>query len=211
MDEKNLNNSAATPENIENTTEKSEKKPSKPKRPGQGLFEWSQALAVSICAIVLIFTFIARVIGVDGISMEPTLNDQDRLIVYSLFFEPEAGDIVVLHSDNYSNPLIKRVIAKGGQTVRLEAALDLSVGNLINVYVDGELLEEDYINENMISRYDFPLDEDVIVPEGCVFVMGDNRNHSSDSRSNAVGMVDERQIIGKAIFRLYPFDKLGVL
>lgn len=196
MDEKNIHENEQV-EGVERVA-----KP--PKLPGQSLFEWSQALAISICAIVLVFTFLARIIGVDGDSMLPTLHDGDRVIISGLFYTPEQGDIVVLHADQYENPLIKRVIALEGQTVRLEPVEG-------KVYVDGVALDEEYIAELTTKNYDMETSVDVVVPEGCVFVMGDNRNHSSDSRSNSVGMVDERQIIGRAFWRVLPVEDFGGL
>ena len=171
---------------------------SQKKEEGRDLYEWVQALVCSVLAVVLLFTFVVRLIGVDGHSMVPTLQDGDRLLVLNSLWDDDYqyGDIVVLRKDTFmTEPIVKRVIATEGQTVDI----DFAAGN---VYVDGELLEEDYINEPTYVEEgtEFPL----TVPEGSIFVMGDNRNHSSDSRSSDLGTVDTRYVIGRAVFLLFP-------
>ena len=171
---------------------------SQKKEEGRDLYEWVQALVCSVLAVVLLFTFVVRLIGVDGHSMVPTLQDGDRLLVLNSLWDDDYqyGDIVVLRKDTFmEEPIVKRVIATEGQTVDI----DFAAGN---VYVDGELLEEDYINEPTYVEEgtEFPL----TVPEDSIFVMGDNRNHSSDSRSSDLGTVDTRYVIGKAVFLLFP-------
>lgn len=161
-------------------------------------YEWVQALIGSVLTVVLLFTFVIRLIGVDGHSMVPTLQDGDRLLVLTslLSSDYQAGDIVVLRKPSFLEvPIVKRVIATEGQTVDI----DFTKGN---VYVDGVLLEEDYINDRTYSEEGtvFPL----TVPEGSVFVLGDNRNASSDSRHINLGTVDTRYIIGKAVFLAFP-------
>ena len=178
-----------------------EKKPEttqEQKIPGREVYEWVQALVCSVLAVVVLFTFVIRMIGVDGHSMVPTLQDKDRLLVLNsmLYDDYKYGDIVVLRKPTFlEKPIVKRVIATEGQTVDI----DFSTGS---VYVDGALLKEDYINELTFTEEGtaFPL----TVPEGSIFVMGDNRNHSSDSRDERLGPVDERLIIGKAVFLLFP-------
>ena len=171
---------------------------SQKKEEGRDLYEWTQALVCSVLAVVLLFTFVVRLIGVDGHSMVPTLQDGDRLLVLNSLWDDgyQYGDIVVLRKDTFmEEPIVKRVIATEGQTVDI----DFAAGD---VYVDGELLEEDYINEPTYVEEgtEFPL----TVPEGSIFVMGDNRNHSSDSRSSDLGTVDTRYVIGRAVFLLFP-------
>nr|WP_325196867.1 signal peptidase I [uncultured Oscillibacter sp.] len=176
--------------------ESTEKKEEKIK--GRDLYEWVQALVCSVLAVVILFTFVIRLIGVDGHSMVPTLQDGDRLLVLNslLYDDYQYGDIVVLRKDTFlDEPIVKRVIATAGQTVDI----DFDTGS---VYVDGQLLKEDYINEltYLEEGTEFPL----TVPEGSIFVMGDNRNHSSDSRDSRLGTVDTRYVIGKAVFLAFP-------
>ena len=159
----------------------------------------AQALVVSVLAVVLLFTFVVRLIGEDGHSMVPTLQDGDRLLVTTslLSGEYQYGDIVIIQKGSFAGgePIVKRVIATEGQTVDI----DFVTGT---VYVDGEALQEDYINELTFTEEgtEFPL----TVPEGSIFVMGDNRNHSDDSRNSQLGTVDTRYVIGKAVFLLFP-------
>ena len=161
-------------------------------------YEWVQALVCSVLAVVVLFTFGVRLIGVDGHSMVPTLQDGDRLLVLNSMlcggYEP--GDIVVLRKESFlPTPIVKRVIAVGGQVVDI----DFGSGS---VFVDGKRLQEDYICEPTLTMEGtaFPL----TVPEGCVFVMGDNRNASTDSRDARLGTVDRRYIIGRAVFLALP-------
>ena len=182
---------------------------------GRDFYEWVQALVYSVLAVVVIFTFGIRLIGVEGHSMVPTLQEGDRLLVANPMFYDDFkyGDIVVLTKESFlSEPIVKRVIAVGGQTVDI----DFDRGS---VYVDGMLLKEDYINELTFTTdgTEFP----VTVPEGSVFVMGDNRNHSNDSRDVKLGTVDTRHMIGKAVAVIFPgkdeitekrdFGRIGVI
>ena len=162
------------------------------------VYEWIQALVCSVLTVVLLFTFGVRLIGVDGHSMVPTLQHGDRLLVLNsaLCGGYERGDIVVLRKESFlPTPIVKRVIATGGQVVDV----DFSSGS---VFVDGQRLQEDYVNERTYRNdgTEFPL----TVPEGSVFVMGDNRNHSNDSRDARLGTVDARYIIGRAVFLAFP-------
>ena len=184
-------------------------------RPGRDLYEWMQALVCSVLVVVLLFTFVVRLIGVDGHSMVPTLQDGDRLLVLNsiLYDDYQYGDIVVLRKESFlAEPIVKRVIATGGQTVDI----DFTLGR---VFVDGELLQEDYVNDltYLDEGTQFPL----TLGEGELFLMGDNRNRSSDSRDERLGAVDERLIIGKAVLLVFPgrdsltdkrdFSRLGSL
>lgn len=162
------------------------------------LYDWVQCVVAALVIGILFFVFVARVVNVDGSSMYPTLHHTDTIITSKLFYTPKQGDVVVVQTDSFSEqPIVKRVIATEGQTVRID--FDAHV-----VYVDGKPLEEDYINAPTSSAIDFPRNEEVTVPEGCMFLMGDNRNESTDSRDDRIGMVDRRCIIGKVIFIAIP-------
>ena len=167
------------------------------------LFDWSESLVTALLIIVVLFAFFVRSIGVDGTSMINTLHDGDYLIVSNLFYDPQPGDIVVLTKKTFmKESIVKRIIAVGGQTIDM----DFTTGE---VWVDGELLDEPYVREQMWKHEDmtFP----ATVPEGCVFVMGDNRNGSTDSRNSLLGMVDERYIVGHVLLRIWPLNAFGTV
>ena len=183
---------------------------------GRDLYEWVQSLVGSVLMVVAIFTFVIRMMGVDGHSMLNTLQHGDRLLVVNsmLYHDYKYGDIVILRKNGVfdDDPIVKRVIAVEGQTVDIDFAEGI-------VYVDGEALEEDYIREPTYTAEgtEFPL----TVPGGSIFVMGDNRNGSSDSRDYRLGTVDTRYVIGKAAFLIFPgpdyetekrdFKRIGVI
>ena len=164
------------------------------------IYDWVHCLSIALIICVVIFAFFIRLIDVRGTSMNPTLNNGDKMLVSGLFYSPKAGDVVVFKKDEYDpeRALVKRVIATEGQVINID--FDNGI-----VYVDGEPLEEDYIMEPTTNKIDFIGPQ--TVPEGCVFVMGDNRNASTDSRKNEIGMVDSRLILGKAYFVIYPLSQ----
>ena len=169
------------------------------------LYFWLQALVMVLVALILIFTFIGRIIGVDGSSMYPTLHHGDMLLLQGIGYTPKQGDVVVLTKefDAADGPIVKRVIAVGGQHVDIDYAAG-------TVSVDGQVLNEPYINEAMREPYYENLTS-VDVPEGSIFVMGDNRNNSSDSRDVTLGTVDERYVLGRALWVLLPFQNFGAI
>ena len=170
------------------------------------LFFWLQALVAALITLILVFTFVGRIIGVDGDSMYPTLHNGDLLLLQSVGYEPEQGDVVVLTKEFAASrgPIVKRVIAVGGQTVDI----DYEAGT---VSVDGQVLDEPYINpeEAMKPPTNYEHATHIEVPEGSIFVMGDNRNHSSDSRDVTLGTVDERYVLGRALWVILPFQRFG--
>ena len=177
-------------------------------------FDWVEVLVHAILAVVLCFCFLFRVATIEGDSMKDTLHNSEKVIITNLFYTPSAGDIVVISRntensvytmDASKKPIIKRIIATAGQTVDI----DFEEGV---VYVDGIALDEPYTRTPTNLKYD--IDFPVTVDEGCVFVLGDNRNDSLDSRSSQIGdygMIDTRYILGHAICRIFPFDKIGGL
>lgn len=175
------------------------------------LLEWVDSIVVSAVVVVLLFTFVFKIVGIKGESMTDTLMEGDKVLVYSCNYTPEVGDIVVI-SRNASNiiedesgeheRIIKRVIATEGQTV------DINDSGLVSV--DGVEIADSYIRE-----YKSTFKKDVqfphVVKEGCVFVLGDNRRNSLDSRSSGIGDVDVRYILGKAVCRISPFSEFKLL
>lgn len=191
------------------------------------LFEWAHALVTSLIIVGLLFAFAGRLIGVVGSSMEPTLYKRERILISNLFYTPKQGDIIVFskkdlykvlpdageppsffqqffemdHSDR-DEPLVKRVIATEGQTVDINFETN-------EVFVEGIRLEEPYIMEPTARQGDITYP--YVVPENHVFVMGDNRNASADSRMAVIGAIDRRYILGRALLRVWPVSKLGVI
>ncbi len=159
------------------------------------IFDWVNSIIVAVIAVVILLTFCFRLIDVDGTSMEPTLINTDKVIVTNLFYEPNNGDVVVIsHGEEYDKPLVKRVIATEGQTLKIDF-------DTKEVYVDGVIIDEPYIQGDTIQG-DMEVPE--VIPEGKVFVMGDNRPVSLDSRYHEVGLIDVDSIIGKAQLVIIP-------
>ncbi len=180
---------------------KAEKTTKEAQSTAKTLYEWVESFVKTVVVVVFVFTFFARTSIVQGASMERTLQEGDLLLVTRLFYTPAQGDIVVATKPIMLNePLVKRVIATGGQTVDIDFQSGI-------VSVDGLQYEEPYVNSPTNKQYDlkFP----IIVPKGQLFVMGDNRNHSLDSRSTKIGFIDERYILGKVFWRILPIQKFG--
>ena len=166
-------------------------------------YEWLEALSSSLIVVVLLFTLLFRIVNVSGPSMLPTLQDNDRVLLTSYFYRPQPGDVVVItHTAKLQEPIIKRVIALENQTVDI----DFETGTVDG---DGQALDESAYIANGIttqpSDYTYPL----TVPEGHLFVLGDNRAVSKDSRNSSVGMIDERYVLGKAELVVFPFSRFG--
>lgn len=172
------------------------------------LYEWLEEIVIALTLVILVFTFLFRVVTVTGESMLPNFVEGQKLIVTNLGHSVEQGTVVVI-TNVLNEPIIKRVIATEGQTVDIDYETGV-------VYVDGEAVDETRFGlENGITTRPYSTLEAMVfpqtVPEGCVFVLGDNRGVSKDSRYTEVGMVDTRHILGEAVFTLYPFDRFGVI
>lgn len=187
-----------------------------PEKPtaAQELFEWLEVLATAVISVVIIFSLIFRVATISGSSMRDTLFDGDKVIITNFAYTPKQGDIIVIsrnaensveNVENGQVPIIKRVIATGGQTVNIDFTQGV-------VYVDGIPLDEPYAREATTRKFDveFP----IYVPEGYIFVLGDNRNDSKDSRDSEIGeggLIDTRYVLGHAVLRIFPFSSFGRL
>ena len=189
-----------------------EEEQAEPRRPGSDLYEWLQMFLGCVVAAVVLFNCVARLTRVDGSSMDTTLQHGEIMLIWSLGYTPKQGDIVVLNKTSVLLPdwtepraIVKRVIATGGQTVDV----DYSTGT---VYVDGRPLDEPYLHEEM-RRPGAPSMQETHweVPEGSIFVMGDNRNYSTDSRDSLLGAIDTDYILGKAILALWPLNRFGAV
>ncbi len=172
------------------------------------IFEWAQAIAVALVVAMFLRSYVFTLVKVSGSSMVPTLQNNERLVVWRLGYNPKVGDIIVFRPrNNPEEPYIKRVIATEGQTVDIRKTAD----GTCDVYVDGNLLDEEYINERILAsnagNHQYP----ITVPAGHVFAMGDNRNHSKDSRTKEVDVVSEKSIVGEAVVRFWPLDEMKIM
>ena len=172
------------------------------------LLEWAESFVFAVFIVILIFTFFFRIVQVKGNSMNDTLEDKNRLIINHINYTPEHGDVAVINSKVLNEVIIKRIIGVEGDKVVVDYANNC-------VSVNDEKISNSNIKEAMYDKTDrfdssYRTGENVYeytVPEGCVFVMGDNRNHSTDSRE--IGFINKEDILGKAVFRIYPFDEIG--
>ncbi|MBQ4105524.1 MAG: signal peptidase I [Clostridia bacterium] len=166
------------------------------------LYEWMHSIVVAIVIVVLLLTFVFRLVNIDGTSMCNTLLNEDKVIITNFFYEPEVGDVVVIPAGKYyDKPIIKRIIALEGQQVYINY-------QTCEVFVDGVLLDEEYISSDTINKTG-ETEVSLTVADGEAFIMGDNREVSYDSRYFGCVSVDD--IIGKAQFVIFPFNNFGYL
>ena len=171
-------------------------------------YDWLQMLTFVLVGVVLVFTFLGMVIGVSGTSMYPTLHHQDIMVIQRVGYTPAQGAVVVLRKDSFlEEAIVKRVIAVAGQEVEIDYDAN-------TVYVDGVALDEPYINqedEDVLVERSGMVYREFTVPKGCIFVMGDNRNGSTDSRYAELGMVDTGYVLGRALCVAFPFSHIQSL
>ena len=180
-----------------NDEDNKKKKRQKKELSKMSVFDILEPIVAALLAITIIFTLFFRIVNVDGRSMMPTLNDGDKIIISATGYKPERGDIVVLSgAAGIKDTIVKRIVAVGGDKVDINFTTGI-------VTVNGA--EEEYTDVLTLQQFDiaFP----IVVPEGCVFVLGDNRAESLDSRSTEIGCIDERYIVGKVLFRLFPLGE----
>ena len=178
--------------------------------------DYVEMFVLAAVVVILLLTFCARLCVVSGDSMKNTLFHGEKLVVSNLFYTPKSGDIIVLHQTGaiYNEPIVKRVIAVGGQHVRIDY-----MNNKVYVSDDDTFTDDEIIDESGYAYFDkggqwkeaasLTSPEDFAVPEGHIFVLGDNRNVSADSRTEEIGMVDARRVLGKVLFRLSPFQSFS--
>ncbi len=198
----------------------SEKNTSDTQEFAEDLIDMAESVLYAVFIVLLMFTFVLKIATVDGSSMEPTLSEDDRLIVAELAYQPKCGDIVIINSNNsylfsdesetevvegkgLGKRIVKRVIADEGQTVDI----DFELGK---VYIDGNQIYESYIAD-LTTKDEGAFEYPVTVPEGYVFVMGDNRLWSKDSRHPEIGFVKAEDVEGHVVLRISPFEKFGFI
>ena len=177
------------------------------------LFDYFELFIISACCVLILFSFFTRICRVSGDSMLNTLYNNEMLIVSDVLYTPERGDIIVFHqTGDLNEPVVKRVIATEGEWIDIEAG---SNGLVVTIYDSNkenpQVLQEDYANYFKGVGYYNYTEYPVKVPEGCIFVMGDNRGNSLDSRSDSIGFVDVRRVLGKVVCRVLPLDKFGTV
>ena len=181
------------------------------------IFDWLDIVVSAVIAVIVIFCFLFRVVTIQGESMENTLYNNERVIITNMFYEAKQGDIVVISRNTHNSatevtqgPIIKRVIATEGQYVDI----DFVKGKVYVGYDLANMVELDEPYTKTLTTKKADIDFPVYVDEGCVFVLGDNRNDSMDSRYSSIGdngLIDTRYILGHAIFRIFPLDRMGGL
>ena len=170
-----------------------------------GVYDWIRCIVFAIAIVVICLTFVFRLVDVEGTSMNDTLETNDKVVVTNLFYTPHNNDIVVIsHAEEYEKPIIKRVIAVEGQTIKLDYENE-------KIIVDGIEISEPYIKGTTFSGNFGNSIIPEVIPEGKIFVMGDNRQVSLDSRSTKIGLIDVDDVIGKAQLVAFPFNHFGYL
>ncbi len=177
------------------------------------LFEYFEQFIIAACCVLIIFTFCTRICRVSGDSMLNTLYDTEVLLVSDVLYTPERGDIIVFHqTGDLNEPVVKRVIATEGEWIDIEASNNKLIVTIYDSNKENpRVLDEDYANYFKGVGYYHYTNYPVQVPEGCIFVMGDNRGNSLDSRSDSIGFVDVRRVLGKVVCRVLPLDKFGTV
>lgn len=191
------------PAALSQETDAAEETPGRCRKQWKIVYDAVATLETAVIILILLFSLVLRPAAVIGNSMLPSFSGGDRVACVHSFSGYERGDVIIIsHATRKDESIIKRVIAVGGDTVDI----DFYKGT---VSVNGQVLDEPYVNTPTNLSYDmtFP----VTVPEGKLFVLGDNRNGSLDSRSTDIGFINENKVLGKVVFRFYPFDKIEII
>ncbi len=181
------------------------------------VYDFLELFVLAVCIVFIVFTFAVRLCRVNGPSMQNTLYDGEMLLISDLFYAPKAGDIIVFHQtggedSRYNELIVKRVIATEGQFVKVvEDGVYVSEDDSFDEHERLDETDYAYMDIGYMLNYYSALDKVFEVPEGCLFVMGDNRNHSADSRDPAISFVDTRRVVGRVILRLTPLDRFGTV
>ena len=195
------------------------KKPAQQQGLATSLYDYVEIFVFTVLFVILVLMCAFRLCEVSGPSMNNTLLDGEKMLVSDLFYTPDTGDIIVFHQtsevyDQFNEPIVKRVIATGGEFVKIDFKANAVYVSQDAVFTADEILDESdyayFANPNGVWKEAAYQDEAIYeVPEGHLFVMGDNRNISADSRSQYVEYVDERCVLGKVLLRITPFNKFG--
>lgn len=191
------------PAALSQETDAAEETPERCRKQWKIVYDAVATLETAVIILILLFSLVLRPAAVIGNSMLPSFSGGDRVACIHSFSGYERGDVIIIsHATRMDESIIKRVIAVGGDTVDI----DFYKGT---VSVNGQVLDEPYVNTPTNLSYDmtFP----VTVPEGKLFVLGDNRNGSLDSRSTDIGFINENKVLGKVVFRFYPFDRIKII
>ena len=179
------------------------------------ILDYVEIFVFAICFVIVLFSFSGiRLCTVSGPSMEQTLYNNEKLVTSDIFYTPKRGDIVVFHQtgdNSFNEPIVKRVIGVAGDTVNVQYGYQTITVTVTDADGNVTVLEEDYQYIDTSSYNPYHIPTTVKVEEGTIFVMGDNRYHSADSRDSRIGLVDTRRVLGKVIFRISPLSRFGLV
>lgn len=178
------------------------------------LFEWFDSIIKALIIILVLLTFLFKVCTVVGNSMNNTLYNNERIVISNFLYTPKENDIIVFHQTGevLNEPCVKRVIATGNKWVKIDYDNKILYVSSDNIFNEDDIVEESSYAFFDSGNYRHQSGEyEIYVPEGKLFVMGDNRNNSLDSRYNSIGLIDEKTVLGKVIFRMSPSDRIGVI
>lgn len=180
--------------------------------PSSSVYEWFDSIIRALIIILILLTFTFRVCTVVGSSMYSTLENGEKLVISNFLYTPKENDIIVFHeTNNLNEPCVKRVIATGNKWVKIDYDTATLYVSEDNIFTEEDIVDESSYAYLDIGKYESKGTFEIFVKEGYLFVMGDNRNGSLDSRSELIGLVDEKTVLGKVIFRISPTDRIGIV